>query len=136
MSDDAASRDRDAAKAILDLFRDWLTRVESKIDTLNVRLEGKADRAEVAGLEARVDQKADKTALAEIRQQLELKADKTDLADLDHTVDTNQKRLDAVDRDLEHRTRTSTERKEWKQYVLPLMISLALLVVGVIQVVK
>lgn len=112
--------DNNDSATVVQLLTSWLARVESKIDLLTGKLEGKAD----------------KTELAELRQALENKADKTDLVELEHRVGSEAKRTDTIEKDYEHHSRSQTEKKEWRQYVMPLIISLALLAIGVLQVMK
>lgn len=106
--------------AVLALINQWLARVESKIDTLFMKL----------------DAKADKTELAELRQQIESKADKADMVELEHRLGDESRRTDAVERDLDHRVKSGAERKEWRQFVMPTILSVALLAVAVIQLMK
>ena len=109
---------------VVELLKEWLVRVEKKIDDA------------VTELRAKVDVKADRAELAELRAALAAKADNADLATVVQRVDQHDTAISKHDRHIERQTINSTEKKAWQQFVVPLVISLALLAVAVIQVVK
>ena len=121
MADDAnrqAEQNNAAAQAIFQLFQNWLTRVESKIDNLTGRLEGKADRAEVAEISARLDSKVDRTEFERLTSKLDREAER-----INQRVETESERIDALDRHVGIGDQRDTERKEWRQWVIPLIMS-------------
>jgi hypothetical protein len=115
-----------AAAAIFQLFQQWLTRVEGKIDTLTGRLEGKADRAEVSALAERLETKATKDDLAELRARVERESER---------IERESERTDGLEKHAELHIQRDTDRTEWRRWAVPLALTLALLAVGVVQVV-
>jgi hypothetical protein len=111
MADDQAARDAQntaAAQAIFQLFQNWLTRVESKIDNLTGRLEGKADRSEVADVSARLDSKVEKA----------------DFERLSAKVDRESDRLDGIDKKVGLGDQRDTDRTEWHRWAVPVALTL------------
>lgn len=99
------ANDNAAAKAIFDLFQDWLKRIESKIDTMTGRLEGKADRAEVTALAARIDNKVDKTEFERLAAKL----------------DTESTRIDGVDKRVGENAQRASDQTTYRRWVIPLI---------------
>lgn len=97
-----------AAQAIFQLFQNWLTRVESKIDNVTGKLESKADRSDVAALSERVEGKATKAEVAEIRARLDRESD----------------RIDAVDKLTGLQGQRNNDQTEWHRWVVPVILTL------------
>ncbi|MBT8160975.1 MULTISPECIES: hypothetical protein [Arthrobacter] len=131
-----------AAKAIFDLFQDWLKRVETKIDTMTGRLEGKADRAEVADLAARMDTKVDRAELERFTSKYDREAERihtkidTEVEKLNVKVEHESDRLDDIDKKVGLGDQRDNERKEWRQWIIPLLMTAILAAATVWQAVK
>jgi|SRR5579872_4684383 len=52
-------------------LRDVLDRIERKVDVIGLKLDGKADKAELVAVAARLDSKADQAAFAELAERVE-----------------------------------------------------------------
>lgn len=93
---------------MLQFFSQWLTRVES-----------------------RIDEKFDK-----LFEKLDGKADKSDIQDLRQRLDAESGRIDSLEKVTEHQSLSSRERKEWRQWVLPLIMTAILAAATVFMAVK
>jgi len=83
-----------------------------------------------------------KELLAEIRAKLEFidgkldsKADRADVTALVTRIDRLDERLDSVERETEHMSRLKQETTEWRRYVIPAAMTMALIILGVLQLV-
>lgn len=83
---------------MLQFFSQWLTRVES-----------------------RIDEKFDK-----LFEKLDGKADKSDIQDLRQRLDLESGRIDSLEKVTTHQDLARTERKEWRQWIVPLILSAVL----------
>lgn len=88
---------------VLHLINQWLARIESKLDTLTGKVDGKADRTELAALAQRVTHESD--------------------------------RIDGLQREVEHQTRNKQETSEWRRYLVPMILTVVLVALGVVQLV-
>lgn len=97
-----------AAQAIFQLFQQWLTRVESKIDNLTGQLAGKADRSDVAALSERIDGKATKAEVVELRSKLERESD----------------RIDAIDKTTGMQGQRASDQTAWTRWAFPVVLTI------------
>lgn len=81
-----------------------------------------------------------KELLAEIRTKLDnldgklsSKADRADIADLNHRHEVMDARIDQLEREIEHQQRTQKASVEWRRYMLPTALTLALVALAVLQ---
>lgn len=107
-AESAAAQNNAAAQAIFQLFQNWLTRVESKIDNVTGKLESKADRSDVAALSERIEGKATKAEVAELRSRVERESD----------------RIDAVDKLTGLQGQRNNDQTEWHRWVVPVILTL------------
>lgn len=101
----------DDATTIRYSVKELLGDIKTSIDRLDGKLDTKADRAEVNMLFEKVEHA--NIEITDIRQEV---------------VEIRQ--------EVEHRKRSDAEITEWKRWITPVILALALLGVGVIQLIK
>lgn len=83
--------------------KELLAEIKSAVDKMYGKLDGKADRSEVAALAQRIDHESG--------------------------------RIDGLERETEHQSRSKQENTEWRRYLWPLVLTLVLVGLGVVQLV-
>ena len=77
-----------------------------------------------------------KTSIDRIYVKLDTKADRSELLDLAKRVNHESKRVDVLETTRNVEARNEDNNREWTKWLIPSILTLAMLVVSVIQVLK
>lgn len=77
-----------------------------------------------------------RTSIDRLYGKLDTKADRSEVIELSQRVNNESKRIDTLETSREVETRSDSQHRDWNRWVIPVLITIAMLAVSIIQLMR